>query len=154
CFEMLDCLLVAVSSRAHHTADVPRAGMAGIKRDRAIGEDDGHGKVLARKAQYMGGVRKYAGILVGESQRLLDQSEGFAKARRRVFCPTVETNSEITYGGPGKRRTIARIADDRAIEQFTGLEQLLFAGPREVRQRSQVEVVRSLVLWRAFRRAP
>src|SRR5215472_15747002 len=142
---MLDRLLIAVSSGTHHTADVPPAGVAGIERDCAIGEDDGRGKVHARKAQHMGSVGKYAGILVGESQRLLDQSEGLAKARRRVFRPTVETDSEITHGGPSKRRTVARIAGDRTIEQFACLEQLLLSLPWKGRERPQVEVVSGLI---------
>src|SRR6266446_5358716 len=147
---MLNCLVVLAETRAQSAADVPAASMAGIERDGAVDEGDGRADVFAGKTEDVSRVGEHARILVAESQCLLDQSQRLAAARLRVLRPSVETEPEVADAGPGKRRTIARIAGDRAIEQLARLEQLLLGRPRKTRQCPQVEIVSGQVLRRAL----
>jgi hypothetical protein len=80
------------------------------------------------------------------------QQRCLAAARFGNFGPAVETKSKVAYAGPGKRRTVTRIARGSPVEQVARLEQLSLPQPGKVREGAGVDVIAGMIARRAVGR--
>src|SRR6266851_8529263 len=139
--QMLDCGIVLAGMHAEKATEVPTAGAARIERNGTVDQGDGSVGVLTGHTKDRRGVGENAGIVVGDGQSLLRQSDRFAAASLRISRPAIRPKSKVAYEGPRKSRAVTRIARDRPFEQVPCLKQLFLRQPRVVCQSAQAEIV-------------
>jgi hypothetical protein len=82
--QMLDCGIVLAGVHAEKATEVPTAGAARIERNGTVDQGDGSVGVLTGHTKDRRGVGENAGIVVGDGQSLLRQSDRFAAASLRI----------------------------------------------------------------------
>src|SRR5271167_623988 len=123
-FDMLDPDVGLARPSPEDAAELPLPRETRIEQEGAVYQPDHGADVLAEIGQRLSGIREGARIVAGHFERTPGVIDRSPSVRGAIIASAIKHQPKAALRGPGKRRSVIRVARDRLLHQPQSLGDL------------------------------